>query len=55
MGNPDLQVELSVNGKPIAMNEFVHKIVGNLVWAILQSVRLDEEPKSATVTVKVKI
>lgn len=45
---PQLKVELNVNGKPIEMNEFVHKIIGNLIWGILKSLRLDEEPKTAT-------
>lgn len=48
------KAELSVNGKSIQMNEFVHKIVGNLVLAILRSIKLDEEPKSATINLKVE-
>jgi hypothetical protein len=52
--DPKFKVELSVNGKSIQMNEFVHKIVGNLILAILRSIKLDEEPKSATLNLKVE-
>jgi hypothetical protein len=50
---PVLKVELSVNGKSIPMNEFVHKMVGNLILAILRSIRLDEEPKKATFNISI--
>ncbi len=50
----DLKVELTVNGKSIPMNEFVHKIVGNLMLAILKSIRLDEEPRSAVINLTIK-
>ncbi len=46
--DPELKIELIVNGKNVEMNEFVHKIVGHLLWAVLKSLRLDEEPKTAT-------
>jgi hypothetical protein len=48
-----IQAELTVNGKSIPMNEFVHKIVGNLLLAILKSIRLDEEPKNVTFNLKI--
>jgi hypothetical protein len=48
------KVDLSVNGKSIQMNEFVHKIVGNLILAILRSIKLDEEAQSATISLKVE-
>jgi hypothetical protein len=51
---PELKIELVVNGKNISMNEFVHKIVGNLILAILKSIRLDEEPHSAVLNFKIK-
>ena len=52
--DPKFRVELSVNGISIQMNEFVHKIVGNLILAILRSIKLDEEPRSATISLKVE-
>jgi len=48
----NFEVELSVNGKRVEMNEFVHKIVGNLILGILKSIRLEEEPKTATLSIK---
>jgi hypothetical protein len=48
----NFEVELSVNGKGIEMNEFVHKIIGNLILGILKSIRLNEEPKSVTLSIK---
>jgi hypothetical protein len=47
------KIELIVNGKSIEMNEFVQKITGNLVLAILNSIRIDEEPKTATINLKI--
>lgn len=44
----ELKIGVTVNGKSIEMNEFVHKIIGNLLIAILKSLRLDEEPKEAS-------
>jgi hypothetical protein len=51
---PEVEITLNINGKEIGMNEFVRKITGNLLLAILKSLRLDEEPKSATFSVKIK-
>lgn len=51
--DPRITVELTADGAPIEMNEFVRKITANLLWAILKSLRLDKEPK--TVTFKIDI
>lgn len=51
---PHLTVELTADGKNIEMNEFVHKITGNLLWAILKSLRLDKEPKTANFTINIR-
>jgi hypothetical protein len=51
---PEFTVELNVNGKGVEMNEFVHKIVGNLILAILKSLRLDSYPKTVTLNMKIK-
>jgi hypothetical protein len=48
----NFEIELSVNGKDVEMNEFVHNIIGNLILGILRSIRLDEEPKTATLSIK---
>jgi hypothetical protein len=45
---PRMIVELTADGAPIEMNEFVRKITANLLLAILKSLRLDKEPKTAT-------
>jgi hypothetical protein len=50
----ELKVQLSVNGNNIEMNEFVQKMVGNLIWAILKSLRLEEEPKTAVFNLQVR-
>ncbi len=52
--DPELKIELTINEKNIEMNEFVHKIVGHLLWAVLKSLRLNEEPKTATFKLNVK-
>ncbi len=49
----ELKIELDVNGKEIEMNEFVQKITGNLIYAVLKSLRLEEEPKTAVFRLKV--
>ena len=54
VGEPQLRVELKVNGKLIEMNEFVHKIIANLIWGILKSLRLDEEPHTAVISLTTK-
>jgi hypothetical protein len=51
---PDFIVELSVNGKDVVMNEFVHRIVDNLILAILNSIRLAEEPRTAALKLKIR-
>ena len=51
---PRLTVELIVDGKALEMNEFVQKITGNLLWAILKSLRLEKEPGTATFEITVK-
>jgi hypothetical protein len=50
----DLKVVLSINGTEIEMNEFVQKLTGNLLYAVLKSLRLDEEPHSAVFSLKIQ-
>jgi hypothetical protein len=51
---PSLTVELTVDNKNVEMNEFVQKITGNLLWAILKSLRLDKEPASAAFKIEIR-
>ena len=51
---PELNVELAVNGQAIELNEFVHKIIGNLLVAILNSLRLADQPTTAEFRIDLK-
>jgi hypothetical protein len=50
----ELSLELNVNGQSIEMNEFVQRITSNILLGFLRSLRLDEEPRTAVLTLKVK-
>ena len=52
--DPGFNVELTVDNQPVEMNEFVQKITGNILWAIVKSLRLDKEPSTATFKISVK-
>jgi hypothetical protein len=51
---PELSVELTVNGKNVECNEFVRKVTGNVFWAIIKSLHLETDPQTATINIKVK-
>lgn len=51
---PEVEITLAVNGKEVVMNEFVRKMTGNILQAILKSLRLDEEPKTASFNINIK-
>ena len=51
---PEISVELTVNGEKIEMNEFFHKVTCNVINGILKSLRLEKPPKSAVITLKFK-
>jgi hypothetical protein len=51
---PEIQIELTVNGKTIECNEFVQKVTGNVFWGILKSIHLESDPKTATLKLKIK-
>lgn len=51
---PKLKIELIVNDKPIEMNEFVQKITSNILWGIVESLRLEENPKTAVFNLKIR-
>lgn len=51
---PKLEIELTVNGKPIEMNEFVQKITSNVLLGVVKSLHLDATPKTAIFNLKIK-
>jgi hypothetical protein len=38
-------IKIKVNGKDISLNPFTTQIMGNTIWAMVSSLRLDEKPK----------
>ncbi len=48
------KVALTVNGTEVKMNEFVSKIVTNLLAGVLDSIKLDEPVKNAVFTISEK-
>jgi hypothetical protein len=50
---PKLEIELTVNGKPVEMNEFVQKITANVLLGIVNSLHLDNAPKTAVFNLKI--
>lgn len=48
------ELVLSVNGTEVKMNEFVNRIVTNILTGILNSLKLDEPPKNAVFTISEK-
>jgi len=45
------EVKISINGKDIKSNKFVASIIGNTIYGIVSSLRLDEEPKEIEIKV----
>ncbi len=43
------KIEVIVNNKPIAMNSFVQEIVKNVVHALVQSLKLEDQPEKIEV------
>jgi len=39
------EVKIMVNGKEIELNQFVNSFVGNTVYGMVSSLKLDEEPE----------
>ncbi len=44
------ELTLTVNGSEIKMNDFVRRIVTNILIGLLNSLTLDESPKTAVFT-----
>jgi hypothetical protein len=38
-------IKLKVNGKDIPLNPFATHIVGNTIWGMISSLKLEEKPK----------
>jgi hypothetical protein len=51
---PKLDIEMTVNGKPVDMNEFVQKITANVLLGVIKSLRLTEDPKTAVFSLKIQ-
>jgi hypothetical protein len=50
---PELSVDLTINGKKVEMNEFVHRIAGNVLWGMVKSLRLEANPRMAMFSLKI--
>ena len=48
------ELVLTVNGTTIKTNEFVTRIVTNVLMGVLESLKLDEPPKNAVFTISDK-
>jgi len=51
---PKFDIEMTINGKPVDMNEFVQKITANVLLGVIKSLRLTEEPKTAVFSLKIQ-
>jgi len=51
MGDVPKKVELKVNGKEISLNPFAKNIVGNTIWSMVSSLKLEEEPEKMEIKV----
>lgn len=49
------QLVLTVNGSEIQMNDFVRRIVTNILSSILDSLKLDASPKNVVFTISEKL
>jgi len=45
------EVKISINGKDIKLNRFATSIIGNTIYGMVLSLRLDEEPKEIEIKV----
>jgi len=46
----DFEINIFVNDEPIVMNPFVQDIVKNVVFALVQSLKLDQAPEKITIS-----
>lgn len=48
------KVELKVNGKEVSLNPFANNIVGNTIWGMVSSLKLEEELEKIEIKVSLK-
>lgn len=48
------KVELRVNGKDIPLNPFANNIISNVVWSMVSSLKLEEEPEKMEIHVSLQ-
>ncbi|MDH4222036.1 MAG: hypothetical protein OEV55_00705 [candidate division Zixibacteria bacterium] len=48
------KVELKVNGKEITLNPFANNIIGNTIWGMVSSLKLDDEPEKIEIKILLK-
>ena len=48
------KVELKVNGKEVPLNPFANQIVGNTIWEMVCSLKLEQKPKYIEIKVSSK-
>ncbi len=48
----DYEVKVLVNDEPITMNPFVQDIVKNVVFALVQSLKLEDQQEKIAITLK---
>ena len=47
------KVELKVNGKDISLNAFSNNIIGDAIWGMVCSLKLEEEPKKIEIKISI--
>jgi len=47
----DKKVKLKVNDKEISLNPFANNVIGNTIWGVVSSLKLEEEPEKIEVIV----
>jgi len=45
------QVKIKVNGEELSLNPFVTGLTGNLVWALVSSLKVEEEAHKVVIEV----
>jgi len=48
------KVELKVNGKEISLNPFANNIIGNTIWGMVSSLKLEDEPEKIEIKISLK-
>ncbi|HEX9912089.1 MAG TPA: hypothetical protein VGB01_02450 [candidate division Zixibacteria bacterium] len=48
------KVELKVNGKEVSLNPFANNIIGNTIWGMVSSLKLEDEPEKMEIKISRK-